>query len=146
MGTLRIKKSAFEELRSHGESAYPHEGCGVLVGSADVKGWVVAFAVRATNSCTDVPQNRYAIAPVELVKILREARNDGLEIAGFYHSHPDHPAIWSQIDLAEAHWLECSYLITEVADGRAAVTNSFLLSGTMEEDKQFVPEKIELLD
>jgi proteasome lid subunit RPN8/RPN11 len=146
MSILRMKKSAFDELRSHGEEAYPHECCGVLVGSADVDGWTVAYAVRAANIRTDLPQNRYAIAPVELVKILREARKDGLEIAGFYHSHPDHPPIWSQIDLAEAHWLGCSYLITEVAEGRAAVTNSFLLSGIREEDKQFVPERIELID
>ncbi len=141
-----MKNSVFDELRSYGEKAYPHESCGVLVGRAGVEGWTVAYAVRADNSRTDSPQNRYAIEPVELVKILREARKGGLEIAGFYHSHPDQPAMWSQIDLAEAHWLGCSYLITEVAEGRAAATNSFLLWGTREEDKQFVPERIELTD
>lgn len=146
MSILRMKKSAFNELRSHGEEAYPHECCGVLVGRADTEGWIVAYAVRADNSRTDSPRNRYAIAPLELVKILREARSRNLEIAGFYHSHPDHPALWSQTDLEEAHWLGCSYLITEVAEGRAVVTNSFVLSGTKEEDKQFVPERIELLD
>jgi proteasome lid subunit RPN8/RPN11 len=143
---LRIKKSAFDESRSHGEEAYPHEGCGVLVGSADVEGWIVAYAVRAANSRTDSPQNRYAIAPAELVKILREAQKDGLEIAGFYHSHPDHSPMWSQIDLVEAHWLGCSYLITEVAEGHAAMTNSFRLSGTREENKHFAAEIIEIVD
>ena len=146
MSTLRVKKSAYDDLRSHAEVAYPYECCGVLVGSPGDEGWTIAYAVRATNSRTDTPQNRYAIAPLELVKILREARTRNLEIAGFYHSHPDHPAMWSQTDLAEAHWLGCSYLITEVAEGRAAVTNSFLLSGTTEEDKQFVSERIELVD
>jgi proteasome lid subunit RPN8/RPN11 len=77
---------------------------------------------------------------------MAEARKHGLEVAGFYHSHPDHPAMWSQIDLDEAHWLGCSYVITEVPGGRATVTNSFLLSGTKEEDKQFVPQRIELID
>jgi proteasome lid subunit RPN8/RPN11 len=143
MNVMRIKKSVYDELRSHGEEAYPHECCGVLVGGAGVEGWTVAYAVRAANIRTDSPRNRYAIAPLELVKIMREARSGDLEIAGFYHSHPDHPAMWSQTDLAEAHWLGCSYLITEVAEGRAAMTNSFLLSGTREEDKHFVPERIE---
>jgi len=146
MSILRIKKSVYDNLRSHGEETYPHECCGVLVGSADVRGWAVAYAVRAANIRKDSPQNRYAIDPLELVKILREARVCNLEIAGFYHSHPDHPALWSQTDLAEAHWLGCSYLITEVVDGHAAVTNSFLLSGTREEDKHFVSESIEILD
>jgi proteasome lid subunit RPN8/RPN11 len=146
MMSLVLGRAALEHIRAHAEETYPHECCGVLVGNAGVRGWTVAYAVRAANDRTDTPQNRYAIEPGALVRILREAQKNGLEIAGFYHSHPDHPPIWSQIDLAEAHWLGCSYLITEVAEGRAAVTNSFLLSGTNEEDKQFVSAVIETLD
>ena len=146
MSILRMKKSVYDELRTHSEEAYPHECCGVLVGSAGAEGWTVAYASRAANIRTDSPENRYAISPAELVEICRKAEKDGFEIAGFYHSHPDHPPIWSEIDLAEAHWLGCSYLITEVAEGSATVTNSFLLSGTREEDKQFVPERIGLID
>jgi proteasome lid subunit RPN8/RPN11 len=143
---LFLSRAVFEQLRAHAEEAYPHECCGVLVGSSGAEGWTVAYAVRVANSRTDSPQNRYSIAPLELVKILRNARNGGLEIAGFYHSHPDHLATWSQIDLEEAHWLGCSYLITDVAKGRAEATNSFLLSGTREEDKQFIQEVIEFVD
>jgi proteasome lid subunit RPN8/RPN11 len=76
------------------------------------------------------------------VKIERDARRQGLGIAGFYHSHPDHPAQWSSTDLAEAHWLGCSYVITAVAQGKATVTNSFQLAGASEEDKRFEPETI----
>jgi proteasome lid subunit RPN8/RPN11 len=61
---------------------------------------------------------------------------------GFYHSHPDHPAKWSQTDLTEAHWIGCSYVITSVEKGKAAITNSFLLTGTMEEDKRFEDEEV----
>jgi proteasome lid subunit RPN8/RPN11 len=143
---LRMKKSAYEQLRLHGEETYPCECCGVLVGSSAAEGWTVTHAVRADNIRTDSPRNRYAVAPAEIVKIMREAQKDGLEIAGFYHSHPEHPAMWSQTDLAEAHWLGCSYLITEVAAGRAGSSESFILSGTSEEDKQFIPERIELID
>jgi proteasome lid subunit RPN8/RPN11 len=80
------------------------------------------------------------------VKIQREATKQGLDIAGFYHSHPDHPAQWSPTDFAEAHWIGCSYVITEVAKGKAQVTNSFLLAGTTEEDKRFENEIIAVLD
>lgn len=138
-----MPRSVYASMRAHGEETYPHECCGALLGnSAEGGSWSVVEAVRAGNTRTDSAHNRYNIAPVELVKIQREARTKGLEIAGFYHSHPDHPAQWSQTDFAEAHWLGCSYVITEVAQGKAAVTNSFLLDGTTEEDKRFVAESI----
>lgn len=142
MSTLRLNRAAYLDLRAHGEETYPHECCGALLGRATSDGWQVESAVRAGNTRTDSAHNRYQIAPTELVKIAREARSRGLEIAGFYHSHPDHPAQWSATDFAEAHWLGCSYVITEVAKGRAAATNSFLLSGTTEEDKHFTQETI----
>ena len=79
---------------------------------------MVEAAVPAGNTRTDSAHNRYQIAPVELVKIEREARRQGLDIAGFYHSHPDHPAQWSTTDFAEAHWLGCCYVITAVAKAK----------------------------
>jgi proteasome lid subunit RPN8/RPN11 len=142
MSVLRVPRGVYESLRAHGEETYPHECCGALLGLPSPEGWQIADALRAGNTRTDSSHNRYHIAPVELVKIQREARQRGLEIAGFYHSHPDHPAQWSQTDFAEAHWLGCSYVITEVAQGKAAVTNSFLLDGATEEDKRFVVETI----
>jgi proteasome lid subunit RPN8/RPN11 len=139
---LRLPRALFEAIRTHGEETYPNECCGALLGSPAADGWLVTAAIRAGNTRTDSAHNRYHIAPIELVRIEREARSRGLEIAGFYHSHPDHPAQWSATDFAEAHWLGCSYLITEVAQGKAAVTNSFLLAGPTEEDKRFEPERI----
>ena len=100
--------------------------------------------MRADNTRTDSAHNRYQIAPQELVKIQRQARARGLDIVGFYHSHPDHPAQWSKTDFAEAHWLGCSYVITAVANGVAQQTNSFLLAGTTEEDKSFEDETIQV--
>ena len=135
-----------ESIRAHGEETYPHECCGALIGKSTPEGWRVIAAMRAGNTRTDSAHNRYNIAPLELVRIEREARRQGLDIAGFYHSHPDHPAQWSVTDFAEAHWLGCSYVITEVAKGNAAVTNSFLLTGSTEEEKQFVQEPILLED
>ncbi len=142
MGILHLTGAIYDAMRTHGEETYPHECCGVLLGRATPEGWQVAAAVRAGNTRTDSAHNRYQIAPIELVKIEREARRQGLEIAGFYHSHPDHPAQWSPTDFAEAHWIGCSYVITEVAQGTAQVTNSFHLAGITEEDKRFETETI----
>lgn len=141
---LRVTKAVFEAIRAHGEETYPHECCGALLGRASGNGWQIEAAIRAGNIRTDSPHNRYQIAPAELVKIEREARLRGLDIGGFYHSHPDHPAQWSQTDFAEAHWLGCSYVITAVVNGKAVVTNSFRLAGDTEENKQFEQESIEI--
>jgi proteasome lid subunit RPN8/RPN11 len=148
---LRIEYADYEALRAHGEETYPNECCGVLLGKnipgeGDSAAAVnhVRQIVRAGNTRTDSAHNRYNIAPQELVKIQRQARGLGLDIVGFYHSHPDHPPQWSTTDFAEAHWLSCSYIITSVEHGKAAITNSFLLSGTGEDDKKFEDEPIQI--
>jgi proteasome lid subunit RPN8/RPN11 len=147
---LHIHYTDYEALRAHGEETYPHECCGVLLGKSEpgdngsVAKNIVHQIVRAGNTRTDSAHNRYNIAPQELVKIQRQARGLGLDIVGFYHSHPDHPAQWSPTDFAEAHWIGCSYVITAVKKGKAAITNSFLLTGTTEEDKKFSDQAIEI--
>jgi proteasome lid subunit RPN8/RPN11 len=142
---LRIPRPVYDDLRAHGEETYPHECCGALLGRSVAEGWLIHSSVRAGNTRTDSAHNRYQIAPAELVQIERESRRLGLEIAGFYHSHPDHPPQWSLTDLAEAHWLGCVYVITQVARGRAGQTTSFLLGGHDEESKRFVPQALEIL-
>lgn len=141
---LRIHYAEYEALRAHGREMYPDECCGVLLGKLNHTGNHVVQIVRAGNTRTDSAHNRYNIAPQELVKIQRQARDLRLDIVGFYHSHPDHPAQWSQTDIAEAHWLGCSYIITGIEEGNAALTNSFLLTGTSEEDKRFEDESIQI--
>jgi len=146
---LKLTAKIYEAIRAHGEETYPHECCGVLLGRSavgvdEVFANIVESAVRAGNTRTDSPRNRYSIAPQELVKIQRQARDSGLDIVGFYHSHPDHPAQWSTTDFAEAHWLGCSYVITSVRQGAAQETNSFLLTGGSEEEKSLDPEPIEI--
>jgi proteasome lid subunit RPN8/RPN11 len=139
---LKVAAAIYEALRTHGEETYPHECCGVLLGRSEEGMNTVEAAVRAGNTRTDSAHNRYNIAPQELVKIQRQGREQGWDIVGFYHSHPDHPAQWSRTDLAEAHWLGCSYVITAVAGGEARQTNSFLLTGSSEEDKALIQEEI----
>lgn len=144
--SLRLSQTLFEAMRAHGEETYPNECCGIMLGKAEEADIAVRELVRAGNTRTDSAHNRYHIAPQELIKAQREGRQKGLDIVGFYHSHPDHPAMWSSTDFAEAHWFGCSYVITAVDGdkhtGCATITNSFLLTGTGEEDKAFEPQVI----
>ncbi|MGH9615333.1 MAG: Mov34/MPN/PAD-1 family protein [Acidobacteriaceae bacterium] len=149
-----MDRTQFERIRLHGESAYPHECCGVLLGHAEDGANTVVDTIPAENTRSDSAHNRYQIAPRELIRIQQQARHRGLDIVGFYHSHPDHPAQWSKTDFDEAHWIGCSYVITSVignaASGgeatrcRATETNSFLLAGTSEEDKRLERQPIEV--
>src|SRR5215472_8464114 len=122
---LKLRSADYNEIRRHGEETYPHECCGVLLGVIGDDTRDVRATVRCRNTRIDPP---------ELVRVQREARESDLDIVGFYHSHPDHPARWSLTDFQEAHWIGCSYVITGVEHGRAAQTNSFELTGTTEED------------
>jgi len=141
---LKVGRKEYETLRQHGEETYPHECCGVLLGQMREDERVVISIARAGNTRTDSAHNRYNIDPRELVRIQREGRERGEDIVGFYHSHPDHPARWSATDLAEAHWFGCSYVITSVEKGKAAITNSFELAGSDEGDKKLLDETVEV--
>ncbi|HEX5285026.1 MAG TPA: M67 family metallopeptidase [Bryocella sp.] len=140
--SLILSRALYDDLRAHGEATYPNECCGILLGRADAGGVHVTSLLRAGNTRTDSAHNRYNIAPSELIAAQRQARDQGLDIVGFYHSHPDHPAQWSTTDFAEAHWFGCAYVITSIAKGRATDTNSFLLTGTTEDDKRLEPHPI----
>ena len=143
---LNLSSDAYYALRRHGEETYPYECCGVLLGRfADDGSKTVTRLVRCGNTRDDSPHNRYNIDPKELIRIQREGRERNEDIVGFYHSHPDHPARWSQTDLAEAHWFGCSYVITSVEKGKAAVTNSFDLAGSDENDKKLTDERMEIV-
>lgn len=139
---LRITRQVFDRMRRHAERTYPCECCGVLLSAED---GTVVKAEPCLNAHPDSPQTRYNIDPKDLIRIQLDSREEGLRIAGFYHSHPDHPAHYSPTDLAEAHWYGCSYVITGVAKGVAEETKSFLLSGN-EAAKQFDEQQIEVLE
>ena len=139
---LKLSHDTYSALRRHGEQTYPHECCGAMMGRFDGDDRVVAEVVACGNTRDDRPEDRFNISPGELVRIQREGRAKGLDIVGFYHSHPDHPAQWSKTDFAEAHWIGCSYVITSVEKGKATVTNSFFLTGDSEEGKRFEDEEI----
>jgi proteasome lid subunit RPN8/RPN11 len=138
---LQLPQSVYDRLREHGESAYPDECCGILLGRVDGSARVVARSIPVANGSV-TPRNHYRIDPLSLIQADREARAAGHEVLGFYHSHPDHPAEPSATDLAEAHWLGCSYVIVSVIQGQVDATHSFRLDGVCEEDKHFKAEEI----
>jgi proteasome lid subunit RPN8/RPN11 len=139
---LKLRQPIYEQIRRHGEETYPYECCGALLGRVEGDTRMVSATVRCRNTRADSASDRYEIDPAEAVRIQRDARSRGLDIIGFYHSHPDHPAYWSPTDLAEAYWLGCSYVITSIENGQAQLTRSFTLAGRRVEDKAFVEEEL----
>jgi proteasome lid subunit RPN8/RPN11 len=91
---MKIRRTQVEALLAHARSGYPFEVCGVLLG----RDATVEKAQAVLNRETESPRVRYQIAPEDLLQIQRESRDEGLEIVGFYHSHPDHPARPSETD------------------------------------------------
>ena len=90
---------------AHARDAAPAECCGLLVGAHGA----IASAVRARNLSTDA--SRFLIDPRDHIKARRDARAAGLDVVGFYHSHPHSPATPSATDLAEAAYPNHLYLI-----------------------------------
>lgn len=95
---MKIPRAVLEGMLDHARHGHPHEVCGVLVGDGLLAVPAVAHAVPVVNRETDAPRVRYLIAPEDLIRIQREARDAGLDIVGYYHSHPDHPARPSETD------------------------------------------------
>jgi proteasome lid subunit RPN8/RPN11 len=118
----------------------------VLLGRFDGDTRVAQSIVRCRNATIDSSRSHYQIDPLDVIRAQRDGRERGLEIVGFYHSHPDHPARWSPTDLAEAHWIGCSYLIVAIENAKAGETGSFVLIGRVEEDKQFVDEELLVIE
>ena len=141
MTLLRLPGALLEQIRRHGESAYPAECCGAMLGKPHQDGLKeVARLAPAVNRRTDDP-HRYLIAPEDLRRLETEARADGLEIVGYYHSHPDHPARPSAFDTEHA-WPWYSYLIVRVDRGSAADAASWVLD---DERPLMHPESLEVL-
>ncbi len=135
------------DLRAHGEQTYPRECCGALLGKP----------LRANRDRRLADRSRWCGPPTRAPILPRvrnrscgagqdcaEARSRGLEIAGFYHSHPDHPAQWSATDLADAHWLGAAMSSRKSPRAKPPSTHALLLAGTTEEDKRFEAQTVEI--
>lgn len=137
---ITLVSTLLEAIRKHGEADYPNECCGLLIGNFDAAGGKFADEVYPISNAREEPakRNRFLIAPEEMLRGEKHARARKRDVVGFYHSHPDHPAKPSQLDLDHA-WPVYSYVIVSVVNGAAAE----LLSWELNSDRlHFNPEEI----
>ena len=101
-------------IRAHGQQTYPHECCGALLGRDNR----VTDLLELPNTTEEGPRRRFLVRPSDYRQAEGRATELGVELLGFYHSHPDHPARPSQYDLDHA-WPTFAYIIVAVAQGAA---------------------------
>ena len=137
MSALRIHRDQLDRVHAHAEEGYPHEVCGILAGSRVRH--EVTEVVPLVNERADSPRNRYRVSGLTMMKAEQAVESGGLEIVGYYHSHPDHPSRYSDYDRDHA-LPNMSYPIVSVEGGRVADLASWLA-----EDRSVMhPESIEI--
>ena len=116
---IKITEEQLKQIREHGVSDYPYECCGLLLGRYGADGKVVHEILPISNAREEsAKRNRFLILPEELIRGEKYSMAKDLEIVGFYHSHPDSPAVPSQYDLEHA-WPTYSYIIVSTSADRA---------------------------
>jgi proteasome lid subunit RPN8/RPN11 len=110
---LKLSEELASRIRAHAADSYPYECCGALLGRDGGAVREVHDLIRLANRREDSPQNRYVIHPEDVRAAEGAARERGLELVGWYHSHPDSPARPSQYDREHA-WPWYSYVIVSV--------------------------------
>ena len=138
---ISIRVNQLNNIREHGVRDYPYECCGLLLGRFDEDGKVVDETYPISNAREEsAKRNRFLITPEELMRGERYARSKQLEVVGFYHSHPDSPAVPSQYDLEHA-WPTYSYIIVSTTADEA----KDLFSWEQEPDRSRFNEEILLI-
>jgi proteasome lid subunit RPN8/RPN11 len=137
---MKIQRGALDAIRAHGAEGYPHEICGIMVGPrvqgpprnpgeasdfVGIRDRTVTEVKRARNIVVERARDRYEIDPRDHIRIQRDADAAGLDIVGYYHSHPDHPAQASRFDTERA-WAGYVYVIVAVHDGKPVDANAFV--------------------
>jgi proteasome lid subunit RPN8/RPN11 len=142
---LKISAELADQIRSHGAETYPHECCGALLGrDMEVADRPVYREIHAlyplVNRRDDSPRNRFSVTSQDVLDAEKAARQRGLEVVGWYHSHPDHPARPSEYDRDHA-WPWYSYIIVSVANKVPEEMTSWRLA---EDRSEFECEEIGL--
>ena len=144
---MRIRRSQIDAISAHALEGYPFEVCGALLAAPSCRdGIEVRQAVRLRNRETDSPRVRYQIDPADLLGLFREAARDGLDVVGYYHSHPDHPARPSETDrrrAAESISDGVVHLVVGVAGGAQATPSAWVFRDAAQ---AFEPEPLEVQD
>ena len=119
---LELGPDAEAEIRSHAAETYPDECCGALIASAGA----IVEAYRLPNTTSAGARRRFLVGPDDYRLAESRAREQAATLAGFYHSHPDHPARPSQHDLEQA-WPNLTYIIVAVDEGAPGDLRSWRL-------------------
>lgn len=137
---IQLTTEQIKEIAAHGERDYPYECCGLLLGAFSAGGLKTIAQIYPISNARDeqAKRNRFLITPQELMKGEQYAVQNGMDVIGFYHSHPDHPAVPSGYDLEHA-WPVYSYIVVGVGEGKAGDLRSW----EMEPDRaKFTEEEI----
>src|SRR3984893_14813164 len=139
---LKMTSELADMIRGHGAETYPHECCGALLGrDTEVAGRRVYREIHAlhplVNRRDDSPRNRFSLTSDDVREAEKAASDKGIEVVGWYHSHPDHPAAPSEYDRDHA-WPWYSYIIVSVADGQPQEMTSWRLG---DDRSQFTGEE-----
>jgi proteasome lid subunit RPN8/RPN11 len=126
-----IAPEDLQAIGRHGESTFPEECCGFLIGQVRGETTVVKSLLPVDNERPDSRHNRYVIEPETVLSAHKAARGAGFDVVGYYHSHPDHPSRPSDFDREHA-WPGLSYLIVSVMKGRAEDARSWRLADDRE--------------
>lgn len=139
---LRISGHLAEKIRAHGAETYPHECCGALLGrdSNVTTPREILGLFPLVNRRDDSPRNRFSVTAQDVLSAEKAAREQGLEVVGWYHSHPDHPARPSEYDRDHA-WPWYSYIIVSVQNGAPQDMTSWRLN---DDRAEFSPEGTEI--
>lgn len=140
---IRLTPQHRHQIAAHGERDYPHECCGLMLGAfAGGSLKTIAEIYPISNAREEAAKrNRFLITPEEFMEGEQYAQQNGLDVVGFYHSHPDHPAVPSGYDLDHA-WPRYSYIVVAVKAGTAGDIRSW----EMEPDRsKFTEEEIQAL-
>ncbi len=136
---IDIKKNHIDQIKEHAQKDYPYECCGILLGKFENGEKTVTQVLEIVNEKEDENKhNRYLIPSSKILETELYAIKNGLDIVGFYHSHPDHSAIPSAFDVEHALPVY-SYLIVSVYDAKAI---DFTISVLSQDRAKFEKELI----
>ena len=121
---LTLPHAELDRLHAHARAGYPFEVVGLLAGSREERR--VTRVVPLINERADSPRNRYQVSGLVVLRAEEALEAEGLAVLGTYHSHPDHPSMWSEFDREHA-LPNLSYIIVSVQGGQAAATQSWRL-------------------
>ena len=135
---IQISEALLQAIRDHGRRSFGDEACGVMYGRSRDGEKDVLVVQPLENSRDGERHRRFLITPKDYTRAEKEASARGLELLGFYHSHPNHPAYPSGYDLDHA-WPFFSYVIVSVEKGEPKEIRSFVID---DDRRDFTEEEI----